>query len=210
MNMRALALACLVLAAVPAIAAEPSLRPASSNWRDIITADDQRRLDDLWDIRNRASREADAAIAAREVSAMEAAADTRPLLDATPTLVRDEDVIGRYRCRVTKLGGQHLQLIRYTFFACRIHEGPEGSLVIRKISGSQRFIGRLWLEPNEDSYVYLGTTLVNDDQPIAYNTDPKENSVGRLYRIGKDRLRLELPDPYYESTLDVYELVRTR
>lgn len=211
MNMRALAVASfLMMGAFPVLAAKPSPGPAASHWRDIITPDDQSRLDNLWDIRNRALHEAEAAIAAREDNAMEAAADTRPLLDATPTLVRDEDVIGRYRCRVSKLGGQYLQLIRYKFFSCRIHEGPDGSLVIKKTSGSQRFIGRLWLEPNETSYVYLGTTFVNDDQPIAYNTDPKENSVGRLYRIGKDRLRLELPDPYYESTLDVYELVRTR
>lgn len=211
MNLRALAVAgLLIMSAFPAMAAEPSPGPAASSWRDIITPEDKSRLDNLWDIRNRAIQEAEGAIAAREDNAMEAAADTRPLLDATPTLVRDADVIGRYRCRVTKLGGQYLQLIRYKFFNCRIHEGPDGSLVIKKTSGSQRFIGRLWLEPNEASYVYLGTTFVNDDQPIAYNTDPKENSVGRLYRIGQGRLRLELPDPYYESTLDVFELVRVR
>ncbi len=198
---------CLGLAPT-AQPAEP--QTAAGGWRAFITPEDHTRLDNLWDTRNRAIREAEGAIASGEENALEAAAETRPLLDAVPTLVRDVDVVGRYRCRVTKLGGQYLQLIRYPFFRCRIHEGPDGSLVIKKTSGSQRFIGRLWLEPDETSYVYLGTTFVNDDQPIAYNVDPRENSVGRLYRIGEGRLRLELPAPYYESTLDVFELVRLR
>lgn len=211
MTMRAvLAVGFLLLAAASALAAEPAPAAAKTDWQAIITPEDQQRLDNHRDIRLRGIAEAETAIAAGETNAVEAAVDTRRLLDAAPIPVRDADVIGRYRCRVTKLGGQYLQLIRYGFFNCRIHEGPAGSLVIRKTSGSQRFIGRLWLEPDEMSYIYLGATFVNDDQPVAYNTDPKENSVGRLYRIGEGRLRLELPDPYYESTLDVFELNRTR
>lgn len=191
-----------------AMAAAPVI-PAGADWRAIITPADQIRLDNLAATRASAIAEAEAAIAAKEQNALEAS-DFRDVLDAETIAATDRDVIGRYRCRVAKLGGQYLQLIRYPFFNCRIQQGPDGSLVIQKLSGSQRLIWRLWLEPDALSYVYLGTTYVNDDQPIAYNVDPKENSVGRLYRIGSDRLRLELPTPYYESTMDVFELVRRR
>lgn len=191
-----------------AMAAAPVI-PAGADWREIITPADQTRLDNLAATRASAIAEAEAAIAAKEQNALEAS-DFRAVLDAETIAATDQDVIGRYRCRVAKLGGQYLQLIRYPFFSCRIQQGPDGSLVIQKLSGSQRLIGRLWLEPDAMSYVYLGTTYVNDDQPIAYNVDPKENSVGRLYRTGPDRLRLELPTPYYESTMDVFELVRRR
>ena len=207
MTMRAaLAAGLLALAAIPALAA-PLAAPALG-WRALITPEDQIRLDDLAATRARAIQEAETAVAAKEPNALEAAADTRTMLAAETMPVADQDLVGRYRCRMTKLGGQFLQLIRYPYFACRIQQGPDQSLVIQKRTGSQRFIGRLWREVDGASYVYLGTTYVNDDQPIAYSNDPKENSVGRLYRIGPDRLRLELPAPYYESTLDVLELQR--
>lgn len=206
---RFLAAAVLGLVAAGAALAKAPLTSAPG-WRDLVTPEDQVRLDTLPETRAGAIGEADAAIAAKEFNALQAAPGMHAFLDAAPVAVADQDVIGRYRCRVTKLGGQFLQLIQYKFFTCRIQQGPDKSLMIKKTAGSQRFIGRLWREPDALSYVYLGTTYVNDDQPIAYNTNPQENSVGRLYRIGDGRLRLELPKPHYESNLDVVEFVRTR
>lgn len=208
---RFLTAAVFGLAAASAVLADAPASPYQvPGWRDLITPEDQARLDGLPETRVGAIGEADAAIAAKEQNALEAAPGMHAFLDAVPVPLADQDLIGRYRCRVAKLGGQYLQLIRYPFFNCRIQQGPDRSLMIKKTSGSQRFIGRLWREADALSYVYLGTTYVNDDQPIAYNTSPQENSVGRLFRISDGRLRLELPKPHYESNLDVIELVRMR
>lgn len=182
----------------------------SDGWRDLIIPKDQERLNGLAPTRAAALVDAEAAIAAKDYNALEAADAMREVMAAPPVAVAAEDIKGVYRCRVFKLGGDVLPLIGYPYFSCRIQQGPSGSLAIQKTSGSQRFIGRLWLDAPANSYVFLGASYVNDDQPWAYNQQPSENQVGRLYRIGDGRLRLELPKPYYESNLDVFDLVRVR
>ncbi|MBD8066501.1 DUF4893 domain-containing protein [Devosia sp. PTR5] len=109
---------------------------------------------------------------------------------------------GTYRCRTLKLGGL-LPLTVYGFFQCRISDGGR---TIEKLTGSQRFSGAL--TPGGDGLTYVGSLHYGDEQPGRYGADEERNQVGCLHRISGDvpRYRLDLPQPRFESTMDVIEI----
>ncbi len=114
---------------------------------------------------------------------------------------------GDYRCRTIKLGGL-LPLTAYSPFACSI---SEGGTRIEKLTGSQRFSGKL-LPSDGGGLFYWGALHYGDEAPMDYDADAERSQVGCLYKVsGKPvRYRLELPFPRFESTHDVIELVPTR
>jgi hypothetical protein len=142
------------------------------------------------------------------------AADRRELdkaLAGTPEPIGLETLPGRWRCRTIKLGSQGglpLELVVYADFVCRISAIPGGGLKLEKITGSQRTAGTLY-PYDRDRLGYAGTSFYGYEKgPKPYGQDAERDDVGLLVRVGRDRLRLELPLPRFESKFDIIELRR--
>ena len=117
------------------------------------------------------------------------------------------DVAGKFQCRTIKLGGT-LPLTVYGWFDCEIFP-EEAALVIRKSSGSQRFLG--FLRPGGDGLAYKGALSYGyEDVMTLYGQNPERNQVGCLSAIDTrmDHFVLELPNPAFESIHNVIELKR--
>lgn len=118
-----------------------------------------------------------------------------------------EALIGDYACRTIKLGG-NLPAIVYGWFDCEIFP-EDASLVIRKTTGSQRFLGLL--KQGGNGVAYRGA-LSYGYEPVMtlYGQDTQRNQVGCISAIGSDlsQLILELPQPVFESVHNVIELKR--
>ena len=118
-----------------------------------------------------------------------------------------QNVAGNYQCRTIKLGGGLASTV-YGWFSCEIFP-EEAALVIRKTSGSQRFLG--FLTKAGDSLAYKGALSYGyEDQMKLYGQEAERNQVGCLSAIGPDmdHFVLELPEPAFESVHDVIELKR--
>ncbi len=82
-------------------------------------------------------------------------------------------------------------------------------MVIRKTSGSQRFLG--FLSEAGDSLAYRGALSYGyEEQMKLYGQDNERNQVGCLSAVDPDmnHFVLELPEPVFESFHDVIELKR--
>lgn len=171
------------------------------DWRAIITAQDSTRLSEQVATRTEVVAQLRAVGAAPGVRAALA------VLDRHATPIHRPDLIGAWRCRIIKIGGDPL-VTPYGFFDCQIEDSIEG-LVIHETSGSQRFLGRL-LPESAASMLYLGALYLPIDgrPPGAYGADARMDQAGRLYRISRNELRIELPRPAFESDYDVIHLVR--
>lgn len=128
------------------------------------------------------------------------------VLAGAPQPITGKELLGEWRCRTLKLGGQFLPLVVYGFFKCRVYE-EDGALILRKITGSQRTRGVL-ARVSGDRFVYLGAGTVNDDPPLDYGDEPEKDEVAFLAKAAPARLRLEFPAPRLESRFDIIELVR--
>ena len=59
--------------------------------------------------------------------------------------------------------------------------------------------------------VFLGTLMLSDEtRALRYGRDQERNLIGAVERVGPARWRIAFPYPYYESLLDVIELVPRR
>jgi len=179
---------------------------ASAGWQDVATPFDQQRLARLEEAKQKALSEAHGGAGAGDASAIESA-----IGPASHEPSRGE-LIGGWRCRTIKLGGITPYVV-YAWFHCRISEHG-GGLFLEKLSGSQRTNGFLY--PGEGGLVYLGASSVTGEPPHAYSgngasagagTTP-DDQIGILTAISSDHLRLEMPFPVQESTLDILELKR--
>lgn len=120
----------------------------------------------------------------------------------------DFDAVGNWKCRVIKVGGDILPLVPYGWFKCRIRDDGAGWFV-EKISGSQRFTGRLYTK-SATEMVFVGAGHVNDDPPRKYGEDPQQDQVAIVTRRAKNKLVFEFPAPQFESALDVLVMERTK
>ena len=116
---------------------------------------------------------------------------------------------GMYRCRVIKLGAKgpgNLDFVTYPPFTCRVH-AQRTLQRLTKLSGSQRYVGLIF--PGDPiRNVFLGTLVLGDEQrALQYGQDEQRDVAGYVERIGRDRWRLLMPQPHFESRLDVMELV---
>jgi hypothetical protein len=136
--------------------------------------------------------------------------EVKQVLKVEAQPVQPSDLPGRWRCRTFELGGM-LPLNVTPTFECRIERDGSG-FVLKKTSGSVRRLGRL--DPVDDgSMLYYGAYVAQGDAPEFYPaTDPYRDEVGVLFRLGADRLRLELPEPNAsgQSHHDVIELVKAK
>lgn len=131
------------------------------------------------------------------------------LLDPDSALAGPEIPNGMYRCRVIKLGAKdagNLDYVTYPSFSCRVR--PERGLQrLTKLSGSQRYVGLIF--PGDAiRNVFLGSLVLGDEsRAMQYLQDQERDVAGYLERIGERRWRLLMPQPRFESRLDVMELV---
>ena len=171
------------------------------NWRTIATADDRARLRD-W-----RSTFVKAVAAARRTNAADV--EREGVLLQPDAALGGPVPNGAYRCRVIKLGAKSqglLDYVSYPAFPCRIT--PENSLQkFRKLAGSQRQVGIIF--PSDPlRQVFLGTLALGDELgALQYGLDEGRNVAGYVERIGPNRWRLIMPQPRFESQLDVMELV---
>ncbi len=115
--------------------------------------------------------------------------DLAAVLSGNPMPVTPKDLAGEWRCRSFQMSD--LGLFIYPFFKCRISGGGD-SLTFQKTTGSQRTQGKLY-RLSETRYLYVGASTVNDEPPVAYGTNPENDDVAYLVRVGANRLRLEFP-----------------
>lgn len=132
------------------------------------------------------------------------------VLAGDPTPIDHATLPGTWRCRTIKVGakGDLLPLVVYADFRCRIVATAGGGLRFEKISGSQRTAGTLY-PYDRDRLGYAGSAWYGYEKgPKPYGADPERDEVGLLVRVSRERLRLELPSPRYESQFDIIELRR--
>jgi hypothetical protein len=172
-------------------------------WRDVATPADRERLHDWRKTFVEALNSARKSGHSAEIAAQGA------LLDPDSALGGQALLNGMYRCRVIKLGAKSegmLDFVAYPDFSCRV--GAERELQrLEKLSGSQRYVGLIF--PNDAMrQVFLGTLVLGDEtRAMQYGEDPDRNIAGYVERIGPNRWRLIMPNPHFESQLDVMELV---
>jgi hypothetical protein len=176
---------------------------ATRNWRAVASETDRERLRD-W-------RKTFVAALASARAAGHSAKIAREgaLLEPDAALGGGPIPDGTYRCRVIKLGAKTqglLDYVSYPAFNCRI--GAQNGLQnFVKLTGSQRQVGLLF--PGDIMrQVFLGTLALGDEQgALQYGQDEMRNVAGLVERIGPARWRLVMPQPHFESQLDVMELV---
>jgi hypothetical protein len=196
----ALALAC---AGCKVIEQPSGLIPRwTAAWREVASDDDESRLRD-W-----RKTFVDALAAANSTNAADVAKEGR-LLDPDAAVGIQPLPNGLYRCRVTKLGAKapgNLNYVAYPAFTCRVR--AERNLQrLTKLNGSQRYVGLLFLG-DAIHQVFLGTLVLGDERrALQYGQDQTRDVAAFVERIGPDRWRLVMPEPHFESRLDVMELV---
>jgi hypothetical protein len=194
----------MALAGCSVLEQPTGLMPRSTSaYRDVLTEKDRIRLRD-WrtafaaglDAARRSGRSADIE---REGALLDPDA-----AQSTPAIPN-----GRYRCRVIKLGAKAPGAADYASFSgftCEVRAEP-GLQRLTKLNGSQRYVGLLF--PGDAfRLVFLGTLVLGDEQrALQYGQDDQRDVAGYLERIGSARWRLVMPEPYFESRIDIMELV---
>jgi hypothetical protein len=171
-------------------------------WKQVATPDDRERLSD-W----RATF-VGALDAARKAGHSADIASEGALLEPDAALGDGAIPDGDYRCRVIKLGAKgegNLDYVAYQPFTCRV-KGDHTLHRLTKLGGSQRYVGLVF--PGDTMrQVFLGTLVLGDEsRALQYGQDEARDVAGYLERIGPRRWRLVMPEPHYESRLDVMEL----
>jgi len=197
-----LILATLLLAGCSTIRQQPAMVPQPTNdWRRVATEDDHERL------RKWRNAFVEGLAVARKAGHGAEIAKEGVLLDPDAALggpIPD----GNYRCRLIKLGAKAegmLDYVAYPAFRCRVDTGKRRHFA--KITGSQRPLGILFPD-SQLREVFLGTLVLGDEQnALQYGVDETRDVAGFVERIGERRYRLIMPQPHFESRMDVMELL---
>jgi uncharacterized protein DUF4893 len=172
-------------------------------WRDAATEEDRARLHD-W-----RTTFVGALAAARQAGHGADIAREGALLDPDAALAGESIPNGMYRCRVIKLGAKTpgmLDYVTYAPFLCRV-TAERALQRLDKLNGSQRYVGLLFPD-GAMRQVFLGTLVLGDEsRALQYREDETRDVAGFLERVAPHRWRLLMPQPHFESQLDVMELV---
>ena len=174
-----------------------------ATWRTVATREDHVRISD-W-------RKAwvKALAMARPGHQAEIAAEG-PLLDPDAAVDRPMPPPGDYRCRTIKLGSQNTvrpDYVVYPAARCRIEPSSSGTFIFVKLGGAQRPMGRIFPDTSR-RMVFLGTLQLGDEPgTLRYGHDKSRDLAAIVERVGDRRWRIAFPNPHFESTLDVIELV---
>jgi hypothetical protein len=118
--------------------------------------------------------------------------------------------------RVRSLQGNSNGLYLYSFSKATIRTESSG-LIFEKTSGSQHRMGRLYKDTATNRLIFLGGIYVNGDKPQAYSagwgkvdafSPNKTDTAGVLFKLNDKRMLMILDADDYDSTFEVYELVR--
>jgi len=175
----------------------------TTSYKDVISENDRTRLRD-W----RKTFETALDGARKSGHSVEIAREGA-LLDPDAAVSGPAIPNGTYRCRVIKLGAKetgNLDYVAYAPFTCRVR--AERTLQrLTKLSGSQRYVGLIF--PGDAiRNVFLGTLVLGDERrAMQYGQDESRDVAGYVERIGTNRWRLLMPEPRFESKIDVMELV---
>lgn len=191
-SIRNLALGFLVMAS-----AGPAL--ADGALPGLLSAQDRTRLERLDVLRGTALSEARARAAPADLAALDQA------LSGALLPVRNVDLTGAWRCRTLKMG-RSAGLVVYGWFRCRIVDDGAGWR-LDKLTGSQRVSGRFY-DDGETRMIFAGALSLGDEPRRAYGQPDARSLVALAVRPGRDRLRLEFPEPPFDSAFDVMELER--
>jgi hypothetical protein len=172
-------------------------------WRILATDDDRERLRDWRD--SFVAALADARKGGRGGDV----AREGGLLDPDAALGGLALSPGEFRCRWVKLAGEDPRQPRYLSYSpqpCRV--GAAGkAMTFEILAGPQRPVGRI-LPETYNRMVFLGTLQIGDERgTIRYGDDKQRDMAGFVERIGERRWRILLPEPHFESQMDVIELV---
>jgi hypothetical protein len=206
MRLAFLLLAALVCSSCEVIEQPSGLIPRwTTAYREVISENDRVRLRDWRKTFVDALAEARKAGHGAEIDREGA------LLDPDAALAAPAIPNGMYRCRVIKLGAKdagNLEFVSYPGFTCRVHAERQLQR-LGKLSGSQRYVGLIF--PGDAiRNVFLGTLVLGDERrALQYGQDEQRDVAAYVERIGPSRWRLLMPQPHFESQLDVMELVPT-
>lgn len=177
--------------------------PESVSWRMVATAQDRDRIRNWYKSWQRAVSDAEAKGDGEKIAALGPLLSPNAAIDA-PTLA-----VGEYRCRVAKLGAKGRATLGFSLYdwgLCRV-DGADDDRTFVTLDGAQRPSGRLYAD-GFGREIFLGTLSLSDEQAsIPYGSDRMRDMAGIVERIGENRWRIILPEPAYESLLDVIELV---
>jgi hypothetical protein len=172
-------------------------------YKQVISPDDRVRLRD-W----RKTFE-DALAAARKSGHSAQITREGALLDPDAALSGPTIPDGMYRCRVIKLGSKVAgspDFLSTGTSTCRIRAERQLRR-LGKLGGAQRYVG-LVFPGDAIRNVFLGTLVLEDERrALQYGQDEQRDVAGYVERIGENRWRLIMPQPHFESRLDVMELV---
>ena len=185
---------------VVALSVMGSAAPARAEGvvQNLITPSDAQKLAKYGETRKKAIEESRTGAPA-EIAILDA-------LLAGPILsFGDVDMMGKWQCRTIKVGGIG-DLVIYDWFRCRVTDDGSGWR-LEKTSGSQRTAGTFYTD-DDRRLIYLGSLFIAGDPITPYGSGPKTDQVGYAFRIGPAAWRIEMPAPYYESTLDILEFRR--
>ena len=199
----------LLLTIALALAGCQAIKPAemiprwTTAYREVISDSDRLRLRD-W----RKAFE-DGLAAARASGHAAEIAREGVLLDPDAALAGPAIPNGIYRCRVIKLGARdpgNPAYVAFPAFTCQAR-AERGLQHLVKLGGAQRYVGLIF--PGDAiRNVFLGTLAFADESRVLqYGQDEQRNIAGYVDRIGPRRWRLVMPEPHFESRLDVMELV---
>lgn len=195
---RTLTLALLATFSLAALSSSPAL--ADGAIVQLLTPQDKARLSRFDATRTAAVSAAKSAGAPADVATLDKALSGKLLS------VRSADLTGDWRCRTLKLG-KSAGLVVYGWFRCRIVDDGAGWR-LDKLTGSQRVSGRFY-DDGETRMIFAGALSFGDEPRQAYGRPGARNQVALAVRPGPDRLRLEFPEPEFESAFDIMELERT-
>jgi len=172
-------------------------------YKEVISENDRVRLRD-W----RKSFE-DALAAARKSGHSAEITREGLLLDPDAALPGPSIPNGMYRCRVIKLGSSVAgspDFLSTGASTCRVRAERQLQR-LGKLSGPQRYVGLIF--PGDAiRHVFLGTLVLADERrALQYGQDQQRDVAAYVERIGQNRWRLIMPQPHFESRLDVMELV---
>lgn len=194
-----------VPSAPPSVADAPPVAEAdaSGGWRATATDQDRGRIRGWYSSWQRALADGRAKGFGSEID------KEGVLLQPMAALPNAHLPAGEYKCRTIKLGAQPGGALGYTaygWFDCRV-DAEQGIFSLTKLTGSQRPVGLIFPD-NLKRQIFLGTLVLGiEAAPLNYGTDRMRDMAGLIERVGEARWRLVLPEPAYESMVDVIEIV---
>jgi hypothetical protein len=189
----------------PAYSAPKAEVLLTNDWRKVAKPADKSRL-----VRWRAAL-VSAIAAASQDGDEEAVTREGVLLQPDAGLERPAIPLGNYQCRTIKLGRNGIYTKAFAerpVSRCTIAK-KNGRMRLSTLNGSQRARGDIF-PGNDRRQIFLGAIAFGDEtRTMEYGRDAARDMAGLLERIGDQRWRLLLPEPGFESMIDVIELTPT-